>query len=315
MVANCDRTCPLSRRMLIAASALAVGFSLSAAAQTTSAPAPAQTTSSSASAQSETYSSSSSPYEAWLSTDALPGAAYLASPSPKPSPQYGGNRYPSYQSTFSHFAFDAGGGFTAPIGNDTHPYESPGYNVNETWGWNVNFGGGWNFTKKFGALLEYQFDKQKIPGATLTTIWLAANAPPSNAGLTYPLNGNVNTWSLTVDPVYYQPVTHTAGVFVTGGGGFYRKVTNFSEPELTEECYFYCGYGYEYETAAHSSSNQGGINAGFGIYWKAFGQDSNAKFYAETRYMWVDSPVSNQKTDPWGGGTEGLIPVTVGLRF
>lgn len=308
MVAKCDRTCPLSRRMLIAASAIAVGFSLSAAAQTANAPAPA--------AQSQNYSSSSSPYLAWLSSDALPGGSYsgapTASPSPNPSPQYGNNRYPSYQSSWSHFAFDAGGGFTAPIGNDTHPYEAPGYNINETWGYNINLGGGWNFTKHFGALLEYQFDKQKIPGATLSTIWAEANA--GGAGLTYPLGGNVNTWSLTIDPVYYVPVTHRSGIFVTGGGGFYRKVANFTEPELEEECYYICGYGYANATAAHSSSNQGGVNGGFGLYWKAFGEDSNAKFYAEARYVWVDSPVASN-SDPFGGGTEGLIPVTVGIRF
>ncbi len=309
MVANSDRTCPLPRRMLMAASALAVGFSLSAAAQTAPAPAPASSTTAV-----QSYSSSSSPYEAWLTPNALPGAAYLASPSPNPSPQYGNsNRYPTYQSSFSHIAIEAGAGFTAPIGNDTHPYESPGWNVNETWGWNVNVGGGWNFTKHFGALLEYTFDKQKIPGDTLSTIYAQANA--DGAGLTYPLGGNVNTWSFTVDPIYYVPVTHRSGVYVTGGGGFYRKVANFTEPQLEEECYYYyCGYGYGNATAAHSSSNQGGINAGFGLYWKAFGEDSNAKFYAETRYVWVDSPVASDK-DPFGGGTEGLIPVTVGIRF
>jgi len=306
MVANCDRTCPLSRRMLIAASALAVGYSLSAAAQTANAPAPA--------AQGQSYSSSASPYEAWLNPDALPGVAYLASPSPNPSPQYGNNpnRYPTYQSSWSHIAFEGGAGFTAPIGNDTHPYEAPGYNVNETWGYNINVGGGWNFTKHFGALLEFTFDKQKIPGATLSTIYNEATL--AGVSLSGPLGGNVNTWSFTVDPIYYLPVTHRSGVYVTGGGGFYRKVTNFTEPELEEYCEFYCVEGYESETAAHSSSNQGGFNAGFGLYWKAFGEDSNAKFYAETRYVWVDSPVSSNG-DPWGGGTEGLIPVTFGIRF
>ncbi|MGB9147594.1 MAG: hypothetical protein WCC14_17340 [Acidobacteriaceae bacterium] len=308
MVAKCNRTCPLSRRMLIAASALAVGFSLSAAAQTANAPAPA--------AQAQSYSSSSSPYLAFLSSDALPTGSFSAAPTASPSPQYGNNRYPSYPnytSSWSHIAIEAGAGFTAPIGNDTHPYESPGWNVNETWGYNINVGGGWNFTKHFGALLEYTFDKQKIPGATLSTIYAQAN--DDGADLTYPLGGNVNTWSLTVDPIYYLPVTHKSGVYVTGGGGFYRKVANFTEPELEEECYYYyCGYGYGNATAAHSSSNQGGINAGLGIYWKAFGADSNAKFYAETRYVWVDSPVASN-SDPFGGGTEGLVPVTFGIRF
>ena len=43
MVANCDRNCPLLRRMLIAASAFAIGFSLNAAAQTASSAADSST--------------------------------------------------------------------------------------------------------------------------------------------------------------------------------------------------------------------------------------------------------------------------------
>ena len=307
MVENCVRTCSLSRRLMAVAATLAVGFSVSAAAQT----APA----SKISADAENYSSSTA-WTASLGTDALLGAA-PAGPVASASPQYGGHtNYPSYSnysSTWSHIAFEGGGGFTAPLANDTHPYEAPGYNVNETWGWNIGFGGGWNFTKKFGVLLQYQFDKQKVPGATLSTIY--NEAVEDGVSLPYTLSGNVNTWSLTVDPVYYQPVTHSLGVYVTGGGGFYRKVTNFSEPELVEEEYgFIYEEGYENETVAHSSSNQGGINAGFGVYWKAFGPDSSGKLFAQSTYVWVDSPVASN-SDPWGGGTEGLIPITLGVRF
>lgn len=269
-------------RIATAASALAI-FALPFAAQAQAG--------SVASESSQQYSSSAD-WKAYLSSydfNGAPGASAL--------PQYGqygrnNNRYPNYASRWSHFAFEAGGGFTAPIGNDVRG----GY---DGWGYNFTLGGGWNFSKYIGALLEYQFNRNVIPQATLQAIGV-----PS---------GNINTWSLTLDPIIYLPMTHSMGAYVTGGGGFYRKVTNFSAPQLVEQCFYFCYYGYTNQTIGHFSSNQGGLNIGLGGYWKAFGPDSNAKLYAEARYVWVDSP--RPTASQQGEGTEGLIPVTFGIRF
>lgn len=236
--------------------------------------------------------SSSADWKAYLSSYDFNG-----SPGASAAPQYGqygrnNNRYPNYQSRWSHLAFEAGGGFTAPIGNDVRG----GY---DGWGYNFTVGGGWNFSKYIGALLEYQFNRNVIPQKTLQAIGV-----PS---------GNINTWSLTFDPIFYLPVTHSMGAYVTGGGGFYRKVTNFSAPQLVQQCFYFCYYGYTNQTVGHFSSNQGGLNIGLGGYWKAFGPDSNAKLYAEARYVWVDSP--RPTATQQGEGTEGLIPVTFGIRF
>jgi hypothetical protein len=285
MVSNCFSSRNLLNRLAIAASAFAL-LALPYAAQ-------AQT---GTDAEGGQQYSSSADWKSYLTSydfDGEPGASA--------SPQYGqNNRYPDYTSHWSHLAFEAGAGPTAPIGNDVRD----GY---DTWGYNVTVGGGWNFTKRIGAMLEYQFDKQKIPGSTLTTLAI-------DSGSTTPLGGNINTWSFTVDPILYQPITKSYGAYITGGGGFYRKVTNFTELELEEECIYFCYEGYVPATVAHSSSNQGGLNFGVGFYWKAFGPDSNAKFYAETRYVWVDSPVASA-SDQYGSGTEGLIPVSLGIRF
>jgi hypothetical protein len=245
---------------------------------------------SAAPASSQQYSSSSD----WKT--ALANYDFAGAPTASASAQYGqygkNNPYPEAASRWSHLAFEAGGGFTAPIGNDARD----GY---DTYGYNITLGGGWNFTKHIGALLEYQFNRNKIPGATLAEI----GAP----------GGNINTWSLTIEPIVYVPITQTFGGYVTGGGGFYRKVTNFTAPQEVEECYYFCYYGYANETIGHFSSNQGGLNIGLGGYWKAFGPDSNAKLYAEARYVWVDSPAPTPTEN--GEGTEGLIPVTFGIRF
>jgi hypothetical protein len=317
MVANCDRTCPLLRRVLIAASAFAIGFSLSAAAQTT-------TTAESSDGQS--YSSSSIDYHALLSTDSLlPGSSYAdpSDGSPSGSPQYGGGRrssssYPNYEGRTSHIAIEAGAGFTAPLGNDTNfstadltaGYLSPA----EGWGYNITVGAGWNFSKRFGALVEYQFDRQGITSAYLNELDAACNASGgSSSSGSCDIGGNINTWSFTLDPIIYLPMNHKSGFYATGGGGFYRKITNFTEP--VEECDIYYGcYGVP-ATVDHFSSNQGGLNIGAGFYHKVFGEDSRGKLYAEVRYVWVDSPVANSSNSYQGEGTESLIPVTFGIRF
>jgi hypothetical protein len=309
MVANCDRNYPLLRRMVIAASALAIGFTLSAAAQETSA--------AGSTTGGQNYSSSTD-YQASLSTDSLLGGSPLASPAEggSASPQYGGRRssYPNYESRASHIAFEGGVGFTAPIGNDTSfnsaqimdGYLSP----SEGFGYNITVGAGWSFTKKFTTMIEYQFDRQTIPSDYLDDLSVASGAGSSSSS---GLGGNINTWSFTLDPVYYLPMNRKNGAYVTGGGGFYRKVTNFTEP--VESCDYY-GFCFDVpSTVDHFSSNQGGVNFGVGFYRKIFGEDSRGKLYAEVRYVWVDSPKPDSSNSYQGNGTESLIPVTFGIRF
>ncbi len=308
MVANCDRHCPLLRRMLIAASALAIGFSLNAAAQTTLA------TDNSTGGQS--YSSSTD-YRAYLSTDALLGGSSSSEPAEgaSASPQYGGGRqssYPSYEGKWSHIAFEGSFGFGAPIGNDTSfsqadvdaGYLSPSLG----WGWNLNAGVGWNFSKKFGVLLEYTFDRQAMNHEYLNAVSNAeAGGPVSSTGL----GGNVNTWDFAVEPIYYLPMSHKNGAYVTGGGGFYRKVSNFTEP-VEEESYY--GIISVPATVDHFSSNQGGGNLGLGVYHR-LSEDGNAKFYMEIRYVFVDSPKADSSNSYQGSGTQEVIPVSFGIRF
>ena len=315
MVANCDRTCPLPRRMLIAASALALGLSLTAAAQTSSSP---DTSASAAPSFSNFSSSSSSSLQAYLGSDGLltsagsasPNAS--ASPTASPSPQYGGQhtqQYPGYESRWSHIAAEVGVGFTIPVGPTTSFSQTALNNgdlsPSEGIGFNINAGGGWMFTKRIGVLIEYTFDKQGIPGDYLNAL-ATANGLGSGG-----LGGNINTWDLALEPIIYQPFSHKSGAYVTGGGGFYRKVTNFTEP--VESCYYYCIS--QAETVDHFSSNQGGANLGIGFYRKFLGEDSNAKFFAEVRYVWVNSPKANTSNFDQGSGTEELIPVSFGSRF
>jgi hypothetical protein len=298
MFENCNFLQLLVRRIAVAASVVALAtVPYSAKSQTSDSPSEDSGHQYSSSAN---YSSSLD-WKSYLSTDDISGNDLAESPGP--SPQYGrssnNNRYPESTGRWSHLALIAGAGFTAPVGNTAHGWE--------TWGYNLKAGAGWNFTKHFGALVEYQFNRNKIPGSTLTQLAI-------DSGSSVPFGGNVNTWSFTINPIFYLPVTKKTGAYVTGGGGFYRKVTNFTAPVLSISCYFYCYVGYVPTTIAHSSSNQGGLNIGAGFYWKVLGEDSNAKLFAEARYLWVDSPVASIQ-NPYGSGTSSLIPVTFGIRF
>ncbi len=213
------------------------------------------------------------------------------------SPAAGGQAYQSYGShdrgIFSHLTFEAGGGANAPIGNDAPVI---------TWGGNFTGGVGYRLMKRVSLMAEYQFMDNKLPGGLI-----------ADAGAQ---GGHAHIWSLTLDPVIDLLPGKKNGVYVTGGGGFYRKVTSFTDPEEVEECYYFCYTGVENVVVSHFSSNQGGLNIGFGITHTLgsadTGSDGRLKAFAEARYVWINTPGVGT---PDGLGTTGLIPVTLGIRW
>jgi hypothetical protein len=227
--------------------------------------------------------SSSADYRFLLDSDELGGLE----PPPAPVAQYGGQTgvtHSAYQSRWDRLAVEAGGGFTAPLGNSSGDL---------TWGWNFRGGLGYNVNHKVAVMAEYEFDRNKIPAAILEQVGTPG--------------GNVHTWSLTLDPEWKYKTGGNWGGYVIGGGGFYRQLTSFTEPVLAQGIYcnfFYC-YPIYYTTNAvvsHYSSNQGGLNIGTGL---TFGNWNQAKFFAEARYEWLDTPVHATQ----------IVPVTFGIRW
>jgi hypothetical protein len=147
-----------------------------------------------------------------------------------------GQDYGSHHDMFSHLAFEASGGANGPSGNTSNYL---------TWGGNFTVGGGLHFSKRFALLAEYQFLDDKLPGDLIAE--------------TGADGGHAHIWSLTLDPVFDLLPNSTNSVYVTGGGGFYRKVTSFTDPQEAEYCdYYYCGVTTENVVVGHFSSNQGG---------------------------------------------------------
>jgi hypothetical protein len=239
-------------------------------------------------AQTHSFNESASSTQGLIADDAsLEGGTAAPIAGSGAAGQVGGYGYHDHGLT-SHLTFEGGGGFNAPIGNDT-PFI--------TWGGNVTVGGGYKFEKHVSVLAEYQFIDDKLPGSLI-----------ADAGAQ---GGHAHIWSLTLDPVIDLFPARKNDIYVTGGGGFYRKVTSFTDPEEVEECYYFCTIGTENVVVGHFSSNQGGLNFGLGVTHK-LGGDEHLKAFAEVRYLWINTPPIGE-TD--GLGRTELIPVTVGVRW
>ncbi len=241
------------------------------------------------------------------SNDGATSSSADASPVPAaPSLSGAGQHDTSYGSAgprrgyvMSHFAFEAGGGVNAPAKSSSDYI---------TWGGNFTVGAGVRMEKHISLLAEYQFLDDKLPGRLISET--GANG------------GHAHIWGLTLAPVIDLAPGKKNDLYVTGGGGFYRKVTSFTDPQAVQYCdYYYCGIATQNQVVGHFSSNQGGWNVGAGL-THALGSQmmgNNVKLFAEARFLNIDTPAV--RSNPNGLGTTTvaaetkLVPVTLGIRF
>ena len=279
--------------VLFGALALALG---SASAQAVSADDSAATPSSN---EASVSYSSSNPIE--VADVSQPGDAALPS-APSAAGQYDNRSRPTYGGGVkSHLTFEVGGGFNAPT-DESAPYIG--------WGGNFTLGAGYRFDQHFSMNLEYQLIHSKLPDVIV-----------GEAGAT---GGYDTIWSFTLNPMYEVNPKSAITVYGVGGGGFYRKVTNFTDPQQGYYCdYFGFCYGVTQDVVVgHFSSNQGGWNVGAGLEHRFAGWNGEGrmKFFAEARYLDVLSPaVIGITPNGLGVTTVGpdtkIIPVTVGVRW
>ena len=285
---------------------------------------------------SASYSSSLSSSDADSSATSDSGARFnldsaaLGSSQPPPRRHYGRPNYSSGNTNTDgseKYTFLGGIGLTLPAGN-THKYETPSYGF--------QFGGGRNFNKYTGLLLQFDYDHFGLQGATIanqtylydtgcTTLQIQ-NGVCGVSGL----DGNNHVWSFTLNPTFTLPTNGSLGAYAVVGGGFYHKVTNFTEPTVEEYCYYYC---QEYEANAnidHYTSNAIGVNGGFGLTYK-FSKFSNERLYMEARYVYLanqqrygvtaaDSTTTIENYTgfnyyPQNSNRTTYIPVKFGIRF
>jgi hypothetical protein len=230
------------------------------------------------------------------------GDGYAALPSAPSAAASAAGQYQEHSWTHNFarkYALEFGGGFNAPTSSSSDHI---------TWGGNFTVGGGMYITPRLAVLAEYQFIDDKLPGKLIAET--GANG------------GNAHIWSFTLNPVFDLFPKSTNDLYLTGGGGFYRKVTNFTDPAFASYCdYYYCYPGVTNVVVGHFSSNQGGFSIGGGYQYRIGGalNGGRVKLFAEARFLDVLTPASQIAPNGLGTATVGsgtkLVPVTIGVRW
>ena len=267
------------------------------------------------------YSSSNADPNPAVAAERLSLAPASDDTQPPPRRRYGRPRYQDRGHNAdgsNRYTFEVGGGLTAPTG-------ATGKRTDLSY--SLKAGAGINFNRRLGIMAEYNYDHFGITGGTLANqanvfnkIYGTLTDPTTEETTNFDgLDGNAHVWSLTVNPMVTFHETDKTSAYVVVGGGFYRKITNFTLPTTAVGYSYYYGE-YEYtanETIENYSNNAGGVNGGIGFTYKP-SRFAGEKFFAEARYVEIfnsasansvasDYPPSNART--------GYFPVTVGIRF
>ena len=187
---------------------------------------------------------------------------------------------------FSRFTGFVGAGVTAPV----NPIASR-LNL----GWNASGGAGINFNHHFGVMLDFTFNEMGINSTSL----LQAQAP----------GGSVRTWGFTLDPIVHVTQEGPVDVYVTGGGGIYKRTVEYTQPAIGTTTVFDPWFGFypaaftTNEVIGSFGQYKGGINGGAGV--SVHLRNTKAKLFAEARYHHIFT--RNVPTD--------IIPVTFGVRW
>ncbi|MFN7997458.1 MAG: outer membrane beta-barrel protein [Bryobacteraceae bacterium] len=188
----------------------------------------------------------------------------------------------------NHFTFNVGGGFTEPVQNSDGRANT---------GFNINAGGGVNFTPNFGLVAEFGFNDMDLSNRVLSTAGVPA--------------GSARIYSATLNPIIHFNPHGRFDAYLIGGGGFYRRTIEFTQPTIATVTAFDPYYGVFFPVAVPAntvlgsfSQNKGGLNGGAGMEVRVKG-DSNLKVFAEARYHYLfTTPRRTQ-----------ILPVTFGFRW
>jgi hypothetical protein len=275
----------------------------------------------------DTSSSSVSSSSSSLASDTLAndpsslGSAADGLSQPPPRRRYGRPNYADSHTNAdgsNKFAFMGGAGLTSPVAN-SGIYLTPNYVF--------QVGAGRNWSKKFGVLVQFDYNHFGFQGSTLANQQIVENNfiaayNLANPGADIPalsgLDGTSHVWSFTFDPTFTFYSSETYGVYAIGGVGFYHKTANFFVPSTQEACSVYGCFSYAAnQTVDDYTSNAPGFNGGLGITYKP-SRFSGERFYLEGRFVYVDNSTraaSSTNLYPPNANQTYYVPATFGLRF
>ena len=188
----------------------------------------------------------------------------------------------------SKLTFSAGGG-------PTFPGKHSGSRLKT--GFNLTGGIGFHPVKAFGVMAEFGFNNMSLSDRELNNIGVP--------------DGSTRIYSVTLNPIIHLIPNGPVDFYLIGGGGYYRRTIEFTEPSSAIATAFdpYYGIFFPVEIPTNTilgsySQNKAGVNGGAGFAVR-FGENGRASIFAESRYHYIyTSPV---RTAMW--------PVTIGLRF
>ncbi len=188
---------------------------------------------------------------------------------------------------FGRWNFDFGGGLTPTLSNT---------NVKLNSGWNLTGGGGYNFNDHFGVVAQVMYDGMGVNNSVIREF----QVPGANSHI----------WGFTLNPEVRFRTSHRLGAYIIGGGGYYRRVVNFTQPTTEVVDIFDPFFGYFGPTLVPANQTIGTItkvgwggNFGAGLTYKL--GSGPARFFTEVRYHYIATqPRPTQ-----------ILPITVGIRW
>ena len=190
----------------------------------------------------------------------------------------------------SRLNFNIGGSVGVPVGRTSDIVRTGG---------GIQAGAGINFNPLVGVNGEYMYAELPIKRSVLN----ALNAP----------GGSSRVQALTGNLILRAPTTGRLGFYGIGGGGWYRRTSELTEPGLVPGAICTPLFDYWVEcirgqirvnvvTASRTRDAFGG-NIGAGVTVRV--GEGNMKFFTEPRYHYA----------PHGGVATKLLPVRFGLRW
>ena len=259
-------------------------------------------------------STSSDDLDAGDPSAALADGSGAGQPPPGRRRSYGRSRYQDRMHNSdgsSKIAFVAGAGLNVPAGN-TAKFYTPHFAF-------VG-GAGINFNKHFGVLGEFSYQHMGLTAGAINSDYTntynyfvsQGNSPSDVSSYLSGFDANAHIFGFSVNPVLNLVGEGRVGAYVTGGLGYYRKSTNFTLPQLTQN--IYGGVGYVNSTFDSYSEGGLGYNGGVGLTYK-ISQFSSERLFIEARYEWLNLGKTSSDFFPYNGRNSETIPITVGIRF
>lgn len=186
----------------------------------------------------------------------------------------------------TRYSFELGGGGVLPIG---------GTGRSMTGGGSVAAAAGVNLNKHVALQGRGEYDQTGVP----RTVLLLVNQP----------KGQVRAGSVTANVILRYVATDHFGAYVTGGGGYYRRVTRFLTPVIN-------GTNRSDQLTGLYTLNTYGGDAGLGFEWKP-SVFSNMKIFAEARlnYLCGQTPTTTAGGYTLNSHNAQFVPALIGVRW